>query len=102
MIYVIATIEIADGQRDRFLEEFHRIVPDVRAEDGCIEYGPAVDVETDIAAQGEVRDNVVTVVEKWENADVLKAHMAAPHMTAYRERVKGIVRGVSLRIVKPA
>ncbi|MEE3219853.1 MAG: putative quinol monooxygenase [Planctomycetota bacterium] len=102
MICVIATIEIAQGQRERFLEEFHRIVPNVRDEEGCLEYGPTVDVETDIPAQGALRSNVVTVVEKWESVDALKAHLVAPHMLDYRQRVKDIVLAAQLQIVEPA
>ena len=49
MIHVIATIEVREGRRDEFLKEFHRIVPLVRQEQGCLEYGPAVDVPTGIA-----------------------------------------------------
>ena len=51
MIYVIATIEVKPGKRDAFLAEFHRNVPNVLAEKGCIEYGPTVDVKTEIKAQ---------------------------------------------------
>ena len=102
VIYVIATIEIAQGQRERFLEEFHRIVSNVRDEEGCLEYGPTVDVETDIHAQGALRGNVVTVVEKWESIDALKAHLVAPHILDYRQRVKDIVSAAQLQIVEPA
>ena len=56
MIFVIATIEIEAGRREDFLEEFHKIVPDVHAEDGCLEYGPTVDLETTIDAQPDARE----------------------------------------------
>ena len=102
MIFVIATIEIAAGRRDDFLAEFRKLVPLVRAEEGCIEYGPAVDAETGIEAQQPLRGNVVTVVEKWESVDALKAHLAAPHMNEYRTRVKDIVAGLRLEILEPA
>ena len=42
MIHVIATIELAPGSRDAFLAEFGKLIPDVKAEAGCIAYGPAV------------------------------------------------------------
>ena len=80
MIHVIASIEIQSGERDAFLEAFHEIVAPVRAEQGCIEYGPAIDLATDIPAQSPVRSDVVTVVEKWESLEHLKAHLDAPHM----------------------
>ncbi len=102
MIIVIAVIEIVAGKRDAFLNEFRKIVPDVRAEDGCIEYGPTVDATTDIEAQIPNRDNVVTVVEKWESLDALKAHLVAPHMLEYRPKVKDIVVGSKLHILKNA
>ena len=102
MIHVIATIEVHDGKRDALVEEFRRIEQTVRDEDGCIEYGTAVDAETDIDAQVAARANVVTIVEKWEDLDALKAHLVAPHMSEFRSRVGDIVTGISLRILDPA
>jgi quinol monooxygenase YgiN len=101
MIYVIATVEVRPGKRDAFLTEFHKNIQNVRAEKGCLEYGPTVDVKTDIKAQIPLRDNVVTIVEKWESLQALQTHLVAPHMTAYRERVKDIVAGVTLQILEP-
>ncbi len=102
MIHVIATIRVRPGSRAAFLTEFHRLVPTVRAEEGCLDYGPTVDVQTDIAAQVPRREDVVTVLERWESLDALKAHLAAPHMAKYRERVKDLVADVSLQILEPA
>lgn len=101
MIYVIATIEVKAGKREAFLAEFHKNMPNVRAEKGCIEYGPTVDATTDIKAQMALRENVVTIVEKWESLQALHAHLAAPHMAVYRERVKDLVVGVTLQILDP-
>jgi quinol monooxygenase YgiN len=99
MLSVIAEIEIIAGKRDKFLDEFRKVVPLVLAEDGCVEYGPTLDAMTDIAAQISRRDNIVTIVEKWESVDALKAHLVAPHMTEYRVRVKEFVVGSVLRIL---
>jgi quinol monooxygenase YgiN len=101
MIHVIATIELHPGRREAFLAEFRRLVPLVRAEAGCLEYGPAVDLATDIAAQVPPRDDVVMVVEKWESLDALKVHLTAPHMTEYRGRVKDMVVSAKLLILQP-
>jgi len=101
MIYVVVTIEVKPGKREAFLAEFHKNLPNVRAEKGCIEYGPAVDLKTEIKAQIPLRENVVTVVEKWESLPALQAHLAAPHMATYRERVKDYVAGVTLQILEP-
>ncbi len=101
MIYVIASVELKQGRRDDFLGEFRKIVPLVQAENGCLEYGPTVDVGTNISAQGDVRENVVTVVEKWESIEALEAHLIAPHMIEYRGKVKDMVASTQLRILEP-
>ena len=101
MIHVIATIEIAPGRRDEYLEIFAELVPKVRAEQGCLVYGPAVDVDSGISLQIPLRDDVVTAVEQWSDLDALKAHISAPHMNEYKEAVKDIVVGLDLQILKP-
>ncbi|MBN1910833.1 MAG: antibiotic biosynthesis monooxygenase [Pirellulales bacterium] len=101
MIHVIATIELAEGRREDFLNEFAQLAPKVRAEEGCIDYGPTVDVETNIPAQGPARADVVTIVERWESLDALEAHLMAPHMLEYRKAVKDMVRGTTLQILEP-
>jgi quinol monooxygenase YgiN len=102
MIHVIAEIQIADRKVPKFLAEFHAIVPAVLAEDGCIEYGPTVDVDAGLPRQVAHRPSVVTVVEKWESLEHLNAHLVAPHMLEYREQVKDFVLGAELRILEPA
>ena len=101
MIFVIATIEVKPGKRDAFLAEFHKNRPNVQAEKGCIEYSPTVDVKTDIKAQIPPRENAVTVVEKWQSLQALQAHLVAPHMATYRERVKDYVVGVTRHVLDP-
>ncbi len=102
MIVVLATIELNPGKRQEFLAEFHRIVPLVRAEVGCLEYFPAMDHATHLPVQGPLRGDVVVVVEKWESVPALEAHLLAPHMMEYRPKVKDFVKKVSLQILEPA
>ena len=102
MIHVIATIELAPGTRDKFLMEFRKLVPEVKAEAGCIAYGPAIDAETDIPTQARIGLDKVVIVEQWESIAALKAHAVAPHMQAYRLRVKEFVKGMDLRVLAPA
>lgn len=101
MIYVIATVELAAGKREAFLAEFRKVVPLVHVEAGCLDYGPAVDVATGLPAQGPPREDVVTIVERWESLDTLRAHLAAPHMAEYRARVKDLVGRVTLQVLQP-
>ena len=101
MIHVIATIRTAAGRQDDFLAAFGELVPDVRSEVGCIEYGPAIDLATAVGSQ-PAREDVVTVIEKWESVEALVNHLKAPHMLRYRDRVKDIVTGIEIRVLEPA
>lgn len=101
MVHVLATVEVTEGERDAFLAEFHRIVPTVRAEDGCLEYGAAVDLATGLAAQPPLRRQVVVIVEKWRDLPALEAHLAAAHMAAYRARVRSLVLKTTLHVLAP-
>jgi len=101
MIHVVAEIQLAPGKRDEYLELFAQLVPKVQAEQGCIAYGPTIDVESGFGAQQPLRDDVVTVIEQWSDLDALKAHIAAPHMAEYKEAVTDIVTGLDLKILKP-
>jgi quinol monooxygenase YgiN len=49
-----------------------------------------------------VREGVVTVIERWEGLDALRAHLAAPHMQEYRARVKDYVVRTQLQVLQPA
>jgi len=101
MVHVIATIELQPGVRDTFLNTFRALVPQVKAEAGCIEYGAAIDVSSGSPAQIPMRSDVVIVVEKWADLDALRAHAAAPHMGAYRAQVKDLVVRTTLQVLEP-
>lgn len=101
MIHVIATIDLVPGTRSAFLAEFAKLIPDVHAEAGCIEYGPAIDADTDIGAQVRIGDDKVIIIERWESLAHLKAHSVAPHMQAYRPRVKDYVKSTTLQVLSP-
>jgi quinol monooxygenase YgiN len=102
MLHVIATIELNPGTREAFLAEFRKIVPLVHAEEGCIEYGPTIDATTDLERQARVGADTVVIVEKWTTLAALKAHLAAPHMSAYRPKVKDYIRVSTMRVLEPA
>ena len=102
MIHVIAKIKTVTGKRAEFLTEFHKLVPLVHAEAGCVEYGPTIDAVTDLDAQQKVGEDVAVIIERWESLDALKAHLVADHMTDYREKVKDLVESTSLEIYETA
>jgi quinol monooxygenase YgiN len=101
MIHVLASIRIKEGRRAEFIEIFKANVPNVLKEKDCLGYVPTVDLPTDKASQ-ELDGNVVTIVEKWGSLEALKNHLVAPHMSVYREKVKSMVEGESLKILQDA
>ena len=100
MIIVLASIKVKAGTRSQFIELFNANVPNVLAEDGCIEYAPTIDAETGLPPQ-QLDENIVTIVEKWDSVEALKAHLVAPHMLDYKEQVKDIVIGLDLKVLQP-
>lgn len=101
MLYVVAAVELFEGKRGEYLKELNEVIPDVRAEVGCIEYGPATDVATDIPVQEAVNQDVVTIIERWTDIQALKDHLSTHHMKTYREATKSMVKGLKVRILKP-
>ena len=99
MIHVIAHITTKPGHRAEVLQAFHANMPAVHAEDGCIEYQPVVDAEGFGGFQTKLGADSFFVVEKWRDAAALKAHAAAPHMTAYAAKVKDLVAGRAIYVL---
>ncbi len=99
MIHVIASVTVKAENLSEFIEIFKANVPHVLAEKGCLEYVPTVDIDTGLPPQ-VLDENVVTIVEKWESRGDLMAHLAAPHMAAYQKKVKGILKGLTLKVLK--
>jgi len=73
----------------------------VLAEEGCIAYGPAVDLQTNLPVQPPVRPNIVTVIEQWDDLPALEAHLMAPHMVAFRDVVKDLVVETIVGVLEP-
>ena len=102
MIHVVAVITAKPGMRDSILQAFRANVPAVKAEQGCIEYGAAVDAEPALKFQTAFGPDAFVVVEKWESLDALKAHAAAPHMAAYAAKTKDMIASRAIHILSPA
>jgi quinol monooxygenase YgiN len=102
MIHVVAIIAAKSGQREKILEAFRANIPAVRAEDGCIEYGPAIDAEGLGSFQTKFGPDTFVVIEKWRDAAALKAHAASPHMAEYAAKVKDLIAGRTVHVLSPA
>jgi quinol monooxygenase YgiN len=102
MLHVVAIITAKPGQRENVLEAFRANIPAVRAEDGCIEYGPTIDAEGLGSFQAKFGPDTFVVMEKWRDAQALKAHAAAPHMAAYAAKVKDMIASRVIHVLSPA
>ena len=85
MIHVVAVLTAKPGKRDAVLKEFRANVPNVKAENGCIEYGA----------------DAIVVIEKWASVEALKAHAVAPHMKEYGAKVKDLLANRAVYVLSP-
>lgn len=101
MIHVIAILTAKPGKREEVLRLFHANIPAVRAEKGCIEYGPTVDAANAGPAQTPFGPDAFVVVEKWETMADLGAHAVAPHMKEYGAKTKDLLASRVIHILEP-
>jgi quinol monooxygenase YgiN len=101
MIIVVASITTKPGKRAEFLDIFKANATKVREEDGCIEYLPTIDADSNLTMQ-LVDAQVVTIVEKWRDLDALRAHLRAPHMLEYFQKVEHLTDGTLLKLLREA
>ncbi len=102
MIHVVAIITAKPGQREQILAAFRANMPAVHAENGCIEYGPAVDAEGAGSMQAKFGADTFVVIEKWESPEALRAHAASPHMAAYAAKTREMIASRVIHVLQPA
>ena len=102
VVQVVAVITAKPGQRDALLELARGNLAAVHAEAGCIEYAPSIDAEGWGSFQTPYGPDTFVFLEKWESADHLKAHAAAPHMKAYGEKAKDLIASRAIHILSAA
>jgi quinol monooxygenase YgiN len=102
MIHVIAIITTKPGQREAVLAKFRDIIAAVRAEEGCIEYGPAVDIDGEMKGLTMIGPDSFMVIEKWTSQETLAAHAVSAHMAAYGASVKDLVASRAIHVLDPA
>ena len=100
MIHVIAIITTLPGMRSTVLDEFRAIVPQVRQEEGCIEYQPVLDSKQTLGMQTNLGDDTFIVIEKWQSLEALQAHATALHMIDYAKRVSGKITDRNIHVLE--
>ena len=102
MINVLAFITTKPGHRDAVLAAFHENMPLVHAEDGCIEYAPAIDWLAAPDGSPCFGPDSFVVIEKWSSPETLAAHAASLHMAAYGARVREMIVSRAIHVLAPA
>ena len=102
MIHVVAIITAKPGRRAAVLDAFRANMPAVRAEQGCVEYGPTIDAEGAGDVQAPVGADTFVVIEKWDTLEALKAHAASPHMASYGAKVKDMLASRTIHVLSDA
>ncbi len=88
MLMVYGTARVAEKDVDRLREAAEAMVMASRDEDGCQEYAYGFDM---------FDPTLMRVVERWDDAEALKAHFATPHMATWRAALGGMdIRDVEL------
>jgi quinol monooxygenase YgiN len=102
VIQVLAVIQAQPGMRETLLEAFRANMAAVLAEEGCIEYGPAIDAEGAGNVQTAFGSDTFVVIEKWASLGALEAHLKTPHMVAYGAKTRHMVASRTIHVLSPA
>src|SRR5277367_5625043 len=92
MIRVVAVITAKPGRREAILAA-------VRAEKGCIEYAAHIDATGIGPFQAKFGPDIFAVIESWESAEALAAHVAAPHMAAYGKKTRDLIANRAIHVL---
>lgn len=102
MVHVIVTMRVAPGRMEQFLAAARELAPLVRAEAGCLRYDYTVDTPSPLPIQEPPDEQRVTLIEQWESAAALAAHLQAPHMKQYGPAMAALRTGnVTARVTRP-
>jgi quinol monooxygenase YgiN len=74
-VIVAGTVRVSADNIDRFRPHMEKMLAKSRAEDGCIAYSYAVDVED---------AGLIRVFEEWRDEAALQAHFKAAHLAEWR------------------
>jgi quinol monooxygenase YgiN len=88
MPIVVATITPNPGQMDALENALRELAPAVHEEDGC-----------ELYALHRGPDRLV-FVEKWRDAEALRAHGTGPNTKALGEKMSGLVAGSDIQVLE--
>ena len=81
---VTAKITAKSGKKSNIIAKAEDLVKSSRLESGCISYNLYASIE---------EENVLLMLEQWENPEVLQSHMQTDHFKAFNTAVKDNLAG---------
>lgn len=98
MLNVIAIMNARPAKRDELLRLLRAIVPEVRRENGCIEFGPPV-IDAPGYDQATFGPNKIVVIEKWSSSQALDAHAKAKHMVEFTAQAAHLIDSIAVHVL---
>jgi quinol monooxygenase YgiN len=102
VVHVVAILTSHPGKREEVLAAFNENVPNVLAEEGCIEYGATIDTEDAGSIQSTLGPDTFVAIEKWQSVNHLKAHAETPHMAIFGGKVQDLMVGRVIHVLSPS
>jgi quinol monooxygenase YgiN len=93
MIIVAGSLTFEPSDRDDVLASLHEVTQHSRADEGCLTYTWAEDLES---------PNTFRFFECWESQAHLDAHLAAPHEAAFGQRNLSRITGATAEMYSAA
>jgi len=82
MIMVTAKITAKPDEKDEIISKAQDLIDSSRFEPGCISYNLYASTE---------EENVLLMLEQWENQEVLQLHMQTEHFKAFNASIENIL-----------
>jgi quinol monooxygenase YgiN len=101
MLHLVVTMMVKEGRMAEFLELCRWLRPQVLDEPGCLAYDYTRDAVSPFDPEKPLDPNRVTLLERWESANALRAHMQAAHMKEAGAKMKDLRASSEVRILEP-
>jgi len=99
-MHILVTMIVKEGRMQEFLAVCEELRPLVLKENGCQAYEYTREIPSPLGIQEPIETNRITLIERWESFDALKAHMETPHMKAAGLKMKDLRSSVVARVLE--
>lgn len=100
MVHVVVTMRIKEGRMEAFLAACAALRPQVLQEPGCLSYDYTRDSPSPRDPQQPLEADRITLIERWESMEALKAHLETPHMRLAGAQMKEMRASAELRFME--